>query len=179
MLDTKGVLIYPLAKIVNAENVTFGHNVIIDDFVFIVARQAIRIGNYVHIASFTSITGGGVFILGDYSTLSSGVRIFTGTEELTEPSLLGSAVPPPYRNPLRSLTQIAQHCMIGANTVVLPGVNLPEGVVIGAMSLVRENDHVSPWTIWAGNPLHYIKDRPREAILALAAQLEQERVCEN
>jgi len=35
----------------------------------------------VHIASFTSITGGGEYVMEDFTTLSNGVRVFTGNED--------------------------------------------------------------------------------------------------
>ena len=166
--------VYPLAKLVYIENIKFGLRVIIDDFVFIVAKLPVYLGDFTHIASYTSITGGGVFSLGDYSTLSSGVRILTGTEDIDTPGLLGSAIPEGYRKPLRSEVHIGRHCMVGANSVVLPGATIPDGVVIGAMSLVRENSKLSPWSIWAGNPLRHFRDRPRDKILAMTEALERE-----
>lgn len=173
----KSVMIYSLAKLVHLENITFGHHVIIDDFVFIVAKMLSEIGNYVHIASFSSITGGGSFNIGNYSTLSSGVRVFTGTENIDGESLLGAAIPEPYRKAIRSHVQIGKHCMIGANTVVLPGVVIPDGVVVGAMSLVLQDTHLRPWSVYAGCPVRLLRVRHKEKILALEADLRaMERV---
>ena len=175
-METSNLQIFPLAKLAYPENIIFGDRVILDDYIFIVAKDTVRLGNYVHIASFTSVTGGGKFHIGDYSTLSSGVRIITGTEDLDTPGLLGSAVPAPYRQPIRSEVRIGKHCMIGANTVILPGADIPDGVVIGAGSLVLAKSKPGPWSIWAGNPLKYFKDRPRDAILAVAEQFEKDLV---
>ena len=168
------VTVYPLAKIVSPENVAFGEHVIIDDFVFIVAGPLVYLGDYTHIASFTSITGRERFTLGAYSTLSSGVRICTSTEELKAPSLLGSAVPSPYRTVVSEPVSIGTHCMVGANSVVLPGAAIPDGVVIGALSLVRAKDKLKPWGIYAGSPLRFIRKRDREAILDLQRWFELE-----
>ena len=168
----KSIKIYPLAKLVNPENVILGHHVIIDDFVFIVAKKQIRIGNYVHIASFSSITGGEEFSIGDYSTLSSGARIFTGTEYVYGESLLGASIPALYRKVVRLPVEIGKHCMVGANSVILPGVVLPDGVVIGAMSLVLQDTLLKPWSIYAGCPVRRLRMRPKAMILALAEQLE-------
>jgi len=167
----KNVTIYELAKLVYPENVTLGHHVIIDDFVFIVAKLPSEIGSYVHIASFTSITGGGSFNIGDYSTLSSGVRIFTGTENVNGDSLLGAAIPAPYRKAIRSHVQIGKHCMVGANTVVLPGVVIPDGTVVGAMSLVLQDTTLESWSIYAGCPVRKLRGRSSMMILALEAKL--------
>lgn len=53
------VRIFPGAKVIGREHISIGDNVIIDDFVFIYATAPMFIGSYVHIASFSSITGGG------------------------------------------------------------------------------------------------------------------------
>ena len=171
--------VYSLAKLVCPENVLLGHDTIIDDFVFIGRGEKTVIGNYVHIASFASITGGGICSIGDYSTLSSGVRIFTGTEDVHGDSLLGAAIPAPFRVAIRSYVSIGKHCMIGANSVILPGVVIPEGVIIGAMSLVLQDTILKPWTIYAGSPVRSLRERPSARILELVKLLrEQQRQCE-
>lgn len=172
MKTGKNVTIYSGAKIIGAENVSIGSNVIIDDFVFLYAKPFIKIGNFVHIAGFTSITGGGPFIIEDYSTLSWGVRIFTGTEDVSGKSLLGAAIPEPYRKAIRSYVHIGKHCMVGANSVILPGVTVPDGVIIGAMSLVLEDTELEPWTVYAGIPVRKIREQPRERMLELERELE-------
>jgi len=168
-------VIYPNAKLAYRENISFGNNVIIDDFVFIVSRWSTRLGNFVHIASFASITGGGECIIGDYSTLSSGVRIFTGTEDAIGDSLLGASIPEPFRVAIRSRVEIGKHCMIGANSVVLPGVSIPDGVIIGAMSLVLQNTELEPWSIYAGSPVQKLRDRPnKDKVLELEKEFERD-----
>jgi len=161
------VTIYPSAKIIGAENLSIGNNVIIDDFVMIQASKPAYIGNNVHIASFTSITGGGEFIIEDFSTLSSGVRFFTGTDDFFGNGLANSTIPDSYRNVLRSKTVMKKHTIIGANSVILPGVEIPEGTAIGALSLVRKN--LDPWKIYGGNPLKLLGDRNKHEILKLEA----------
>ena len=168
----KNVVIYPWAKLVYPENITLGHHVIIDDFVFIVAKKPVKIGNYVHIASFASITGGEEFSMGDYSTLSSGARIFTGTEDVHGYSLLGAAIPAPYRKAIRLPVSIGKHCMVGANSVILPGVFIPDGVVVGAMSLVLQDTILAPWSVYAGCPVRLLRSQSSSVIRALEAELE-------
>ena len=169
MKQGKDVTVYARAKLCYPENIVLGDHVTIDDFVFIVAKKLVKIGNYVHIASFASITGGGVFVMGDYSTLSSGARIFTGTEDLS--GMVGATIPEPYRKARRSYVTIGKHCMVGANSVILPGVTIPDGVVIGAMSLVLEDTELRPWFVYAGSPVRLRKGRPRDKILALEREL--------
>lgn len=168
----KNVKIYPLAKIVNPEVVSIGDNVIIDDFVFLAGGKGVEIGNYVHIASFSSITGGGKFIMEDFSGLSSGCRIYTGTEDFSGSSLTNPTIPPKFRNVIRSFVTIRKHVILGANTVVLPGVVIGEGAAIGAASLVVKD--VKPWTICVGSPVRVLRSRPKEKILEMEEALRSE-----
>ncbi|MCL2925005.1 MAG: acyltransferase [Trichodesmium sp. MAG_R04] len=166
------VTIWPMAKIVFPEVIFIGDSVIIDDFVFIMGGKMTRIGSFVHIASFTSITGGGKLIMEDFTTLSSGVRLFTGNDDYLGGSLTNSTVPYPYRKPMRSFVRIKKHAIVGANSVILPEVTIGEGVAIGANSLIKRD--CEPWTIYAGSPAKPIRPRPKEKILELETQLCQE-----
>jgi galactoside O-acetyltransferase len=167
------VTIWPQAKIVAPHAVTIGDSVIIDDFVFLMGGERTRIGSFIHIASFTSVTGGGEFVMEDFSGLSGGIRIYTGNEDYSGNCLTNPAVPPPYRIPIRSFVRIGKHAIIGANAVILPGVTVGEGAVVGANSLVTKN--CDPWTVYAGTPAHRIKTRPGERIRELEALLRAER----
>jgi len=53
--NIEGVKTFEFTKIIGLENIEFGKNIIIDDFTLIYATAPIKIGNYVHIGSFTSI----------------------------------------------------------------------------------------------------------------------------
>jgi acetyltransferase-like isoleucine patch superfamily enzyme len=166
------VIIWPMAKIVSPEVISIGDSVIIDDFVFIMGGKRTIIRSFVHIGSFTSITGGGEFIMEDFAGLSGGIRVYTGNEDYLRGSLTNPAVPHPYRVPIRSFVHIEKHAIIGANTVILPGVTIGEGVAIGANSLVKED--CEPWMIYVGSPVKPLRPRPRERILELEALLRRE-----
>jgi len=163
------VVIWPMARIVAPETISIGDSVIIDDFVFVAGGARTTIGSFVHIASFSSLAGGGELIMDDFAGLSGGVRIYTGNEDYLGDSLTNPAVPAPYRQPIRSKVRIGRHAIIGANTVVLPGVEIGDGVAIGANSLITKN--CEAWTIYAGSPAKPLKPRPRARILALEAKL--------
>ena len=166
------VVIWPMARIVAPEAISIGDSVIIDDFVFLAGGVRTTIGSFVHIASFTSLAGGGELIMEDFTGLSGGVRIYTGNEDYLGDSLTNPAVPAPYRQPIRSRVRIGRHAIIGANTVVLPGVEIGDGVAIGANSLVTKE--CQPWTIYAGSPARPLRPRPKGRILALEAKLRGE-----
>ena len=166
------VIIWPEAKIISPEVISIGDSVIIDDFVFIMGGKTTQIGSFVHIASFTSITGGGDLVMEDFTGLSGGVRVYTGNEDYSGGCLTNPSVPYPYRLPTRSFVHIKKHAIIGANTVVLPGVVIGEGAAIGANSLVTKD--CEPWKIYFGSPAKAIKARHQKTILELEAKLRQE-----
>lgn len=60
---------------------------------------------------------------------------------------------------------IGDHCIIGANSTVLPNVTLADGVNIGANSLVKED--LEGWCFYAGSPVRIIKKRDSSHILEL------------
>ena len=166
------VAIWPLAKIIAPEQIEIGDSVIIDDFVLLMAGERMVIGSFVHIAAYTSVMGGGRFVMEDFSTLSGGVRVYTRNEDYTGGCLTNSTVPAPYRIAERSPVEIGKHAIIGANSVILPGVRIGEGAAVGANSLVTRD--CQPWTIYVGSPAKPLRPRPSDRILELEAQLRRE-----
>jgi len=166
------VTIWSGAKIISSEVISIGDSVIIDDFVFLMGGQSTKIGSFIHIGAFTSIAGGGEFIMEDFAGLSGGVRIYTGNEDYSGKCLTNPAVPFPYRTPIRSFIHIKKHAIVGANAVILPGVVIGEGAVVGANSLITKD--CEPWKIYVGSPAKGIRTRPKERILELEAQLREE-----
>src|SRR5450432_2149073 len=124
------VTIYPLAKIVHPASIRLGSHIVIDDFVFIGSHQELVLGNHVHVASHASITGGGVCICCDFSGISSGARILTGTDDFRGGGLTGPTVPARYRAVERGRTIIGAHAVIGANATVCPNVTVGEGATV-------------------------------------------------
>jgi galactoside O-acetyltransferase len=159
-----------MAKIVQTEVISLGDSVVIDDFVFIMGGKKTILGSFTHVGCHSSILGGGEFIMDDFSTLSGGVRLYTGTDDYNGGSMTNPAVPEPYRIVSRSFIRIAKHVIVGTNSVLLPGIKIGEGAAIGACSLVKHD--CEPWTIYAGSPAKPIKTRPKEKILELESQLK-------
>lgn len=156
-----GVKTFEYTKILGIDNIQFGTNIVIDDFVFIYAKNLIKIGSYVHIASFTSITGGESFTMEDFSGLSSGVRIFTGSEDFQEWGFGNPTIDEKYRNTKRAPIHIGKFCVVGANSVILPGVCIGEGATVGAGSVVTKN--LEPWGIYIGN--RKVGERDKDGVL--------------
>ena len=169
----RNVRIFPGAKVIGREHICIGDNVIIDDFVFIYATAPMFIGSYVHIASFSSITGGGGVVLEDFSTLSSGVRVFCGSDDFLGGGLTNTTKPGAYRAVNRSHVRVGRHAIIGANTVVLPGIVVGEGCAVGSSSVV--NRSLEPWGVYVGSPARRIKTRPSDLIVERERELQTER----
>ncbi len=154
-----GVKTFEYTKIIGVENIEFGENVLIDDFVLIYARKKMRIGNHVHIACFTSITGGEEFTMDDFSGISLGCRILTGSEDFLDWGFGNPTVPEKYRNTKRAPIHIGRFAIVGANSVVCPGVTIGEGVTVAACSVVTRS--LEPWGVYAGTRRVYNRDRER------------------
>ena len=168
----KDVVIWDRAKVLNPEVISIGDSVIIDDFVFLMGGKESTFGSFIHVGSFTSIVGGGTFLIEDFAGLSGGCRVYSGNENYSGGSLTNPAVPSPYRSPIRSFVVIKRHAIVGANTVILPGVTIGEGAAIGANSLIKSD--CLPWTIYAGSPARPVRERPKESILESEAKLREE-----
>src|SRR3974390_933834 len=97
-----GVKTFEYTKIIGLENIEFGKDVLIDDFVLLYARKKMRIGNHVHIACFTSVTGGEELEIGDFSAISQGCRILTATDDFKDWGFGNSTIPERWRNTTRS-----------------------------------------------------------------------------
>ncbi len=140
---------FEYTKIIGLENIDFGKYIIIDDFVLIYAKEKIKIGNYVHIANFSSITGGNELTIGNYAAISQGCRILTATDDFKEWGFGNSTISNEFRNITSSLINIGDYCIVGANSVVLPGVTIGEGATVGANSVITKD--LEPWGIYIGN----------------------------
>jgi len=159
--DIPNVKTFEYTKIIGIDNIDFGKYIIIDDFVLIYAKEKITIGNYVHIASFTSITGGNNLLIGNYAAISQGCRILTATDDFKDWGFGNSTISNEYRNIKSAPIIIGDFCIIGANSVVLPGVTIGEGATIGANSVVTKT--LEPWGIYIGNKK--IGERNKEEVL--------------
>lgn len=159
-------IISPMIRVRGAFEVS-DHS-ICDDFCYFSAD--VKAGRYVHIAHGVTILGGGqCCTIGDFTAIGPGVRIICASDDY-DGGIAGPRIPARFkRRPVRADVRIGRHCVIGANTVILPGVELPDGVAIGALSLVRRNDSLEPNGLYAGCPLRRL--RYRESPQALEAAL--------
>ncbi len=130
---------FDFTKIIGLDKITFGHDIIIDDFVLLYATAPMKIGNHVHIASFASITGGAEFTMDDFSGISQGCRVLTGTDDFLDGGFGNPTIPDEFRNLMRKPVHIGKFSVIGANSVICPGVTVGEGASVGANSVVTRD----------------------------------------
>jgi galactoside O-acetyltransferase len=159
--DIPYVRIFEPTVIINIDNIEFGKYVIIDSFVLIQAKKKLKIGDHVHIPSFSSISGGGKLMMEDYSGLSSGVRIFTGSDDFKDGGFGNPTIDEKFRNVIIGEVLIKKFAIVGANSVILPDVEIGEGASVGAGSVVTKN--LDPWGIYIGNKK--IGERDKEGVL--------------
>ncbi|MAD40843.1 MAG: acetyltransferase [Arcobacter sp.] len=164
--------VYEFAKIINKNNFSLGINSQIDDFVFINAGKMCVIGDFVHVSSFSSIIGGGEFSINNFSGISAGCRIITGSDDFSGSFLSNPTVPSKYKNVKCGKIKIGKHCILGSNSIVLPDIEIPDGVTIGAGSVVKKE--LKPWTIYAGFTPKKVGERSQDGIIELEYKLRKE-----
>ncbi|WP_152207599.1 acyltransferase [Marinobacter changyiensis] len=167
----KNVKISDCAKIYNPETIAIGDHSRIDDFC--VVSGQVSIGKYCHITPMCLVAGGKPGItLSDFCTLAYGVKVFAQSDDYSGSTMVNSLVPKTYKNEYLSAVLLKRQVIVGAGSVIFPGVTLEEGCSIGAMTLV--NKSTKPWGIYAGNPARRIKDRSKNLL-----ELERQFLNEN
>ena len=147
--------------IYSPELISIGDNCRIDDFT--VLSGNISLGRNVHIALFCNLSGGIEGIaMEDFSGLSYSVNVLTQSDDFSGTYLTNPTVPSEYTNVKHGAVRIGRHVVVGANSVILPGVEISDGCAIGAMTMVTRT--TEPWGIYAGIPAKKIKERQRDLL---------------
>jgi acetyltransferase-like isoleucine patch superfamily enzyme len=157
----RNVKISDKASIYNPELIEIGNNSRIDDFCVISGR--VVVGRYCHITPMCLVAGGvpGIFF-SDFCTLSYGVKIFSQSDDYSGRTLTNSLIPKEYKDETYIKVSVGRQVIIGAGSIVLPGVDIGEGCAVGAMSLV--NRSTEPWGVYVGNPARRVKARKRDLL---------------
>lgn len=157
------VFISTKASFYGTSKIHIGNNVRIDDFCVISAGEGgVYIGNYIHIAVYSSLIGSGRITLMDYSNISSRVSIYSSNDDYSGNYMSNPMVATEFTNVMHAPVVIGRHVIIGSGSVILPGVVLGDGAAIGALSLVKDN--CDNFYIYAGNPLKKIKPRAQNLL---------------
>jgi dTDP-4-amino-4,6-dideoxy-D-glucose acyltransferase len=157
------VMLSDKASYYNCGNIRLGNNVRIDDFCVLSAGDGgIVIGNYVHVAVYCSIIGHGLVTLSDFSGLSSRVSVYSSSDDYSGMTMTNPTVSEEFTNVHHADVKIGKHVIIGAGSIILPGVTLEEGVAIGALSLVKKD--CQSFGIYMGSPAKRICNRKRDLL---------------
>lgn len=118
----------------------------------------VKIGNYVHVSSYTLINGRGGVIIEDYSSIGAHSAIYSGTHYHKFPNGKRAASsnmwPIDEQYILVSPVVIHKKATIRWGCVILPGVEIHEWSVVGANSVVKKD--VPFETVVAGCPARVI-----------------------
>ncbi|MDH0418675.1 acyltransferase [Delftia tsuruhatensis] len=167
----KNVRISEKASIYNPESIEIGDNSRIDDFCVLSGR--VLIGRNVHIAVFNNIAGGELGVqLDDFSGIAYGCHIFSQSDDYSGQTLTNPTIPDIYKKEIKAAIFLGRHVIIGAGSVVLPGVRVEEGCSIGAMSMVTKSTEA--WSIYFGIPARRIKARKKDLLELEKQYLESE-----
>jgi acetyltransferase-like isoleucine patch superfamily enzyme len=167
----KHVKISDRASIYNADQICIGDHSRIDDFCVISGK--INIGRNVHITPQCLVAGGKPGIeIDDFVALAYGVKVFAQSDDYSGETMTNSTIPSKYKKELMLPVSIKCHSIVGACSVILPGVTLSEGTAIGAMSLVLETTEA--WSIYVGTPAVRLKSR-KQTLLSYASEFLSEK----
>ena len=159
----QNVQISDRASFYGVNRITVGDNTRIDDFCVVSAGLGgIYIGQHVHIAVYSSLIGAGKITLGDFCNISSRVSIYSSSDNHSGATMTNPTVASEYTSAKHADVSLGRHVLVFSGSVVLPGVTLEEGVVIGALSLIKKD--CEAFGIYVGNPARRIKDRKRDLL---------------
>lgn len=150
------------------EAIQIGDNVRIDDFCILSGH--IRIRNFVHVGAYCGLFAHEPIVLDNYTGLSSRVSIYTVSEDYLGNGLTNPTVPAKYRHPKVAPVHLNPHVIIGAGSVILPGVTIGEGTAVGALSLVMGS--LRPWKVAGGVPARPYSDRRKDCIKMYQEEFE-------
>ncbi|MDI3540281.1 MAG: hypothetical protein PWQ52_1404 [Methanolobus sp.] len=129
-----------------------GNNCIVSSGCKIYYPQGITLGNNVLITQDIMLNGRGTIEIGDDSMIGFESVLMTSTYNPARRDVL-------IREQEKSQSPIiiGRNVWIGARVIILPGVEIGDGAIIGANSVV--NRDVAPNTVAGGIPAKFIKER--------------------
>ncbi|WP_346881379.1 WcaF family extracellular polysaccharide biosynthesis acetyltransferase [uncultured Algibacter sp.] len=131
---------------------TVGKKVHVYPKVSIWAPWNLDLGDECGIANGTTLYSQGKITIGKRSVISQGSHLVAGTHDYTKQGF------PLFTKPI----SIGDNVWIAADSFIHPGVEVGEGSVIGARSVVSKN--MPSWMVCSGHPCVPIKPRVLEGI---------------
>lgn len=138
-----------LLKLMGAK---IGHTCLVEPKVNVLMPWNLELGNYVVLGREVEIYNYAPVIINDMTVISQRCYLCTGTHDYTHPYM------PLIWKPIT----IGSECWVAAEAFIAPGVEIGNGTVIGARSVVTKN--MPEWMVCAGNPCKPIKIRTIQEI---------------
>lgn len=136
----EGVLIDSSAIFLSPELISIGSHSRIDAWAMISANGGeVSIGKHVHVGARSTIQGGGGVVLEDFCGLSYGVVILSVSDDFLFGYMTNPTIEDDFKRMTRKPVKLEKHSIVGANSVIYPGVTLGFGSAIGALSKVSRN----------------------------------------
>ncbi len=159
------------AMLYHPEKLVLGHDVRIDDFTIISGN--VRLHNFVHLSQFCGLYGDEAGIeIEDYTAVAAKCSIYAVSDDYVGANIPTPMVPMKYKTMIQKPVHIGKYSILGANTVILPGVTVKEGTTVGAMSLC--NKDLDEWSVYVGIPARKVRNRDKK-LLDLVEEFEKER----
>lgn len=159
----EGTCVARNCTIVGLENIYLGDAVRIDGYTTIIADKGlVRIGSHVHICSSSVLGARGGIEIGDFSSLSHGVKILSAIDDFSGELMTNSTLPEELVRIQVAPIRLGKHVPVGTGAILLPGSVLETGAAISAMSVVVGT--VPEWMICGGNPAKPIRPRSRNLL---------------
>lgn len=149
--------VYEPTLILKPEMVTIAKTARVDSYCKLEGGKGLKIGEFVHIASFSHLNvGGGELIFEDHSGCSSHCSIGSASPDWSY-LYISAAEPSEHCHVIRKLTRICSYAVLFMGVIVVPGVTIGEGAIVQPGSVVYED--VRPWTVVQGNPARRLTSR--------------------
>lgn len=151
----KDVLVSRNARFYGIDNISIGDNVRIDDFCILSGK--ITLGSHIHVSSYVALYGAMGITFEDYTGVSSRTTIYSAMDDFSGDYLVGAIHDDVYTNVSGGEVIVRKYAHIGAHCLLFPNLEIGEGTVVGAFSMVRKT--LPPWGIYAGIPVRKLKER--------------------
>ena len=157
----KNVLIDVGVMLHGSSNISIDDYTWIDSYCIIQAMLGeVTIGKRVHIGPFVIIGSREPVIIEDYVGIGASSKIYSNSEKAKDGKRMsGPMIPDEDKAYYSAPVFLRKDSFVGANSVILPGVELGEGSVVGANSLVTKS--VEPWDIVVGVPVKKLMKRQK------------------
>jgi dTDP-4-amino-4,6-dideoxy-D-glucose acyltransferase len=112
----------------------------------------------------------GYFEIQDYSGTSSRTTIYSNMDDFSGEYLINPVLPVELTNITGAKVLINKYLQNGANSIIMPGIEVGVGTITGVFTLVNKN--LEEWNIYYGIPTRIIKERKKDLLGLLKKKIE-------